>query len=259
MMVVREALAEAFAKPLQIQRDPTKSPSYGPLPSQYEELGNMLRDEINVATRKRSFLGVACFSETDDDLNQWRGYATLGQGVSVRFDFGRLQKTAKARLVQCNYNRSDVRAWAHEIRDWFEEQMGSPYDYLEVMMQHYVARSLEAGAGYKHEAFKDEKEWRLVTPAYGAIHYEAPRSASDMPPDLKFRAGAFSLLPYTTLNIKDADGWAIAGVCIGPTREKDLARNAVIEALYSYGVFDPKPDHELGDWVWHSKVPFRAV
>jgi hypothetical protein len=50
---------------------------------------------LGLLSEPQDFLGVACFSKEEDDLSQWRGYTTLGQGVAIRFDGPGLERFAQ--------------------------------------------------------------------------------------------------------------------------------------------------------------------
>ena len=54
---------------------------------------------------------VTCFSESRDDLSQWRGYTSPGDGYAVTFYRDRLEEIAKSagwRLMKCRYGASET-------------------------------------------------------------------------------------------------------------------------------------------------------
>ena len=93
---------------------------------------------------------------------------------------------------------------------------------------------------YKHEAFKDEKEWRLILKSLAS---PAPSATG-----IKFREGQSMLIPYREADLRSISTAFIKSVTIGPTPHKELSMKS-IKLLRSFGI--------EGCEVKHSKVPYR--
>jgi len=127
---------------------------------------------------------VICFSEEADLLSQWRGYAHDGKGLCLGFSFDLLKKKSEESeglfsLEKVIYiSESDRQELLHKcaseileslkgLREWIVENMtlddSSPdtdgllgFNFCG-MIESFMIESLK----YKHEGFKEEKEWRL--------------------------------------------------------------------------------------------------
>lgn len=170
---------------------------------------------------------VASFSEEEDQLSQWRGYANDSRGVSVGFDLRNIRPPSDlgtaVTFAPCLYKQDDKRAllkavFAHYrdgLEGWWKKvvdaaqtrkresavtdpQFGQNLvaehmEELRAVMTHYYSTLqfdlLRAAPLLKNESFSEEKEWRLVLPL---------RSAQELPAThpLEFRYTRDALVPY---------------------------------------------------------------
>lgn len=127
---------------------------------------------------------VVCFSETQDSLSQWRGYANDGKGCCLGFSKDVLQKFCDAtngilRLEPVEYiteedldtlteeNALEILAKLRSLRSWIVENMtyndnnedtdGLLMFNFNSMLRNCFAESLK----YKKKAFSEEYEWRI--------------------------------------------------------------------------------------------------
>ena len=149
-----------------------------------------LLDETEDMIRSSLFDGsftnlVICFSEEADLLSQWRGYANDGKGICLGLSYKLLKRKCKKTngvlsLEKITYiseqeRQSLVKEEAKAVleglsglRDWIVENMTmddtSPdTDNLLGFNFHGMIESLMIESlKYKHEGFKEEKEWRLM-------------------------------------------------------------------------------------------------
>ena len=127
---------------------------------------------------------VICFSEKGNSLSQWRGYADNGKGCCLGFSFSHLKDYCKStneliRLEKVQYVsdgeiteilKTEALSVLEELkglRQWIVENMtlddNAPNtDGLLGFNFHGMLESIFIDSlKYKHEAFAEEKEWRM--------------------------------------------------------------------------------------------------
>lgn len=188
---------------------------------------------------------VACFCEEGDLLSQWRGYAS-GGGYAIGFKSEALRQVALIDPRTGNQAPSMMGSEVNLIRvtygpDAISEMVSSVIGKIAPRPQahsgvhgHYQAGTvvIPALARIKHEAFREEREWRLLT---------APESAV-----AEFRTSGLGLVPYLTLKIDSA---AIQEVVVGPGSHMNLRLEGVRRLLKKL---------ELSRVVRRSEAPFRG-
>lgn len=175
---------------------------------------------IELASKERMALGV-CFSEEEDLLSQWRGYADDGRGYAITFHRERLEGIAKdnsinrlelTKVAYGDQDRDKINEITRKLSDAFRENMNSfagenGFAGLGVNLdkrQEYedAARSLFT---VKNGAFHEEKEWRLFT--YGNL------SSFD---GVKLRGTGDAISPYLPITIPTD---AVERATIGPVNK----------------------------------------
>lgn len=99
------------------------------------------------------------------------------------------------------------------------------------------------GAFFKHPAFAEEQEWRLVSPT---ITYHDER--------LSFRSVSSKITPYYRLVMQCTTGLPIKHVIAGPCPHPNLAQAAVTSLLMTQGLLGPLRGQQI---VLNSKIPYR--
>ena len=89
----------------------------------------------------------------------------------------------------------------------------------------------------KHPEFREEKEWRVVSPHF-------PKYTVG---DVKFREGASMLLPYTELKLP-AEGNLFEEVILGPSQDANLSLSALSAYL---------SNHRVCGKAVNSQIPLR--
>jgi Protein of unknown function (DUF2971) len=187
---------------------------------------------------------IACFCEDGDLLSQWRGYAE-GSGFAIGFrrdHLARLEYPTEQlgvgrngtplRLVKVAYGAAAIDGLIRRVLDEIVPQpRGHPGSHGWARAQEYVWPSL---ATIKHEAFREEQEWRLTL---SAITDDSPR---------QFRSGPLGVTPYRTIEFNLA---AVGEVVVGPGPEPDLRARGVKQLLNDVGATAS---------VRHSTAPFRG-
>lgn len=172
----------------------------------HESLGRFLNDaELRYEEIPSTF--SFSLSENKDLLSQWRGYCHNG-GVSISFDKQCLQTLIKENnlLIQrCLYDKTEIEEFiANKIVGM------SPKDYQEKIIDNVFCNKQGERMPYnlvgsvfhnisfiKHEAYREEREWRIVY----MDHYERPLSS--LGEKVEYRNGPYGNIPYLELPLKD--------------------------------------------------------
>lgn len=168
---------------------------------------------------------VACFSEVDDSLSQWRGYCPSGFGYCIGFVEERLKQIAESQgftLKPCIYDlgeqRKLVKKWTEGIVSQIKENYFEDIDleqYCSTHAQEYFNEFARLAPYVKHNSFFEEKEWRLVTLVF----------SND--PRVKLRAGRSMLVPYIEIDLKlSRETDLVWNIRVGPTPQLELAMSS---------------------------------
>jgi hypothetical protein len=189
---------------------------------------------------------AACFCERRDDLPLWRAYAQAGGGYVMCFDlnaivakFNAEPKARNLTVCQINYNRQQQVAFLKSCfvpyvklfernLSWLEKESHEDvYTLIKLSLSNaLVIPSLS----FKNPAFAYEKEWRLVRIVF----------AEDDKPQISFRSGFRTIVPYLRIGAKDLVAHAsgrlpINEVIQGPTLDAAISGKAVREYLAARG------------------------
>jgi Protein of unknown function (DUF2971) len=190
--------------------EPTPNPS--PVRALWLEIERALGSHAKVLMPEQGPF-VACFCSEGDLLSQWRGYSS-GSGYAIGF------------------SGASLRALAESIGGSLMEVIYDPPDAGQASLFYGSAMTVgESGnrlipgplalAKFKHPAFREEREWRLVVPA-STVPLAEPK------PSVKFRSGTLGVAPYLEIGFgRDA----IAEVRVGPGGDQELRRLAVQRML----------------------------
>jgi hypothetical protein len=207
-----------------------------------EEFGKWI--DITLAAPFNMF--VFSLSEEPNLLSQWRSYTPHGKGVSISFSTELVREIAhvnKLKIGKCLYNHNEQRDLITSLIEslWITYRNLGRGNQDRADMQRYFTeyrhQILQVLALIKHEAFKEEAEWRLI-------------SNVDMDPALiHFRQaeGAALLTPYIelTLPIKD---FKFQSITLGPTPHGALS----FAALQAFAA-----KTKLSANIYESEIPFR--
>lgn len=188
---------------------------------------------------------VVSFSESSDLLSQWRSYCPPNRGISLGFEFDKLQQSAgvqKFELLRCSYRLREHRSMMKKVADTAIKHFadaGTDAERADVVRD-FSERFARATASCKDPSFQEEREWRLV-----AIRDTAYS-------DVRYREGISTLTPYLTfkLPVDDKNRLRLRRVILGPTPHPKLAGRAVTNMM--------KHRNVLWGTVDDSKTPFRA-
>lgn len=194
---------------------------------------NVINETLGESLERISELKVyvACFSETEDSLSQWRGYCPPGFGYSLGLFGEELDKVASSQgfqLSRCIYDhneqRSVVERWADHALSELRTTLPNgedPVVHVNKNCDNFFDDFVAFAPIMKDRAFCDEYEWRLI----GTIPSDDPR--------VKLRAGRSMLMPYVPIKLGLADNKSlVSNIRVGPTPNMELATNAAVHFLF---------------------------
>jgi hypothetical protein len=177
---------------------------------------------------------AACFSESEDQLSQWRGYSKGTSGVSLGFDLKNLRpspgKDTFVQLAPCVYDLKQkkelvLHALHHTIdalQGYWENRLAEGMSPSSTMVEdvkkifvdsnlNVSADMLRIAALMKHSSFREEGEWRLVLPVHTS-------KEDNLENPIRFRAGATTLIPYldAPFSFELSDSFPLVDVILGP-------------------------------------------
>jgi hypothetical protein len=198
------------------------------------------REEV----RKEPFF-VTCFSEDRGDrLSQWRAYGGSA-GVCLGFNKKKLQSLVQAwktsdsenLLEKIKYVSADSDGNLDEIVDAFVGSEPSKITFVKLPNWTLPDKVFFASTLVKHIAFKEEKEWRIVTTV-------------DIYKVGYFARGAL-LAPYVELKFDEEQFRdVLSSVTIGPSSHREQTTASVERLLKQNGVRKSE--------VRASKIPYRG-
>lgn len=180
---------------------------------------------------------VVSFSESRDQLSQWRAYCPGGNGYSLGFGAQNPLFASATQhslnLIRCQYSSDRQRELSKYLVQTFIEGMVSNKTWstgkdtpsrIRAFFERYqwgLAVALVVSA-VKHPGFEEEKEWRLVS-----------QYPDDALYGVSFRPGRFGVTPFFELPTGTKDEPSIIDeIIIGPTSSKQATR-AALNLLFS--------------------------
>ncbi len=208
-----------------------------------------------------SFMGkfgathVVSLSSEPDKLSQWRAYcAGGGYALGLRLEALRaIEKYHGFRLVKCSYDRSQHVAEAQGIAERVMKRIqelpanilpeiapGGAHapraiqSWLFPIRQAMTEEILQHAAVWKHPAFAEESEWRLV-------------SVQRLEREVKFRAGRAAIIPYVEITLDDMPEIQISNKAavlnqtyVGPCPEPEIAVGSLQHLFEVYRIGCPQ-------------------
>jgi Protein of unknown function (DUF2971) len=196
---------------------------------------------------------IFSLSEEGDLLSQWRGYCPPEGGIAMGLKATALKQLLAASnspplcLLRCIYDDVHHEALLKPVLDSLISELDERVIKAESQEAHdkaiiraafiFTVRFVWIASIIKNGAFKEEKEWRIVS------------RCSDE--HLKFRAGRSMLIPYYPLSLEsDSVSFPISKLIVGPSPHQKLSQNSLTGYLKQQGW-----DCECSA----SKVPFRVL
>ncbi|BDF59837.1 hypothetical protein CE91St36_26540 [Christensenellaceae bacterium] len=200
-----------------------------------------------------------CFSEKEDSLSQWRGYADDGNGVCIGFRADKLQE----KLVSVHeteepghtFQFQPIRYTEQEQKDMVRPYIRSIFNILNDLLKQNVQptgeiiklfRAINGESAFcKNPAFNEEHEWRLAVnfplPTLNAYEKFEKRSRhvtqKDIFSRIKTAVAGKTIKSYVELNLQTIGMDALTSIRLGPKCR--LSKNDVKLFLYSEGLALP--------------------
>ena len=177
-------------------------------------------------------------------MEEWRGYGEAGFGFALGYSVMSLDHcridTPDTKLVRCTYAEEahlhSLFSAVEKANEYVATTLKKHPDILEQLPLfeenihlYFIGDSL---LGMKHEAFVQEREWRLVTKSE----------------ELKFRPGPSCLIPYTELDLPMPDE-----IFVGPSPDQDRNKAALQLLLKTRMGVDAKNVN-----IEIAEIPFRG-
>jgi len=165
----------------------------------------------NVGTAASRYY-VSSFSADGDSLSQWRAYCPPTGGYALGIPSAQLATLAEKKewlFVKCVYKPSKRDSIIREVIEDFLEQyrngliddgylnklnFGDLDEYQSNIASRFQLYIAKIGGVIKNKAFKDEQEWRLISP-----------SIIEDNKNIDFRDGASCVVPYYKFLLKTED------------------------------------------------------
>lgn len=196
----------------------------------------------------------ASFRSHGNLLSQWRGYSSPGKGVSLGFCPEYILSCAEKQqfmIGKCIYEPARQRMLIRQVVDAMES-MASVHAQGKTSASERSALYREAFAGMetdllriaailKHPSFREEKEWRIVSPII----------TNDVEAPILFREGHAMLVPYIEFDISPGEGpIAMDHLFLGPTANINISMNSLKMFLEKNGIIPQRG-------IDYCQIPFR--
>ncbi|WDD94192.1 DUF2971 domain-containing protein [Burkholderia sp. FERM BP-3421] len=203
---------------------------------------------------------ICCLSKEKDSVGQWVAYADKGAGFAIGFDINALRLAVGAPILDKDFataplasaagdwrfapviygDDKSLRPHLDKILEFGRAQEGAEIgttqqarDYINLMC-----------AYFKHPAFRDEHEWRIIYDATRPVRLTKLLDKEPQP-DIRWRYGKYGLTPYCeTPNILNC----IREVVVGPSN-LDRGTDSYISKFLRSHAIDAK--------VVKSECPYR--
>ncbi|MFM2478864.1 DUF2971 domain-containing protein [Celerinatantimonas sp. MCCC 1A17872] len=196
---------------------------------------------INERLNQGHMLFAASFRANGNLLSQWRGYSSVGKGVSLGFHPQHISQWAKDQHFEIGRCIYDTYRQTQLVQQAIDSvcQINLPEDELFAAVETDLLR---LAVLLKHPSFREEDEWRVILPI---THQE-------LDPRVKFREGTYMLKPYTEFGLQCASQpMALEHVYLGPTPDSTLSINSLRLFFRQHQMM---PARGIED----SQIPYRA-
>ncbi|EIY5121373.1 DUF2971 domain-containing protein [Klebsiella quasipneumoniae] len=210
-----------------------------------QAMNNHVHTHNNLEDFKSNNVYSISFCRGNDQLSQWRGYASL-QGVCIEFDEDALIQGIDSDGLSFLHNdvmytnESSTVEVTDKINKLFEtisqSTTGLDDSFLSYMRINYLIESNIPF--FKNLGFSEEKEFRFVF------------SPSFMFSEVNFRVGAYGLIPFLDIKMKENSKLPIKKIIIGPSKDRELLEMGINLFLQKNGY--------AGIPVDFSSVPYRS-
>jgi hypothetical protein len=194
---------------------------------------------------------IFSLSEEPSLLSQWRSYTPHGKGVSIGISpetLTNIKNHANLRFAKCLYeNHEQEEALGSLIEKMLitfrrelpniDTSKAHPSQCYHAFLEGFRGDVLQVLSIIKHRAFKEEKEWRLISQYY-------PKYTI---PEIKFREGASMIIPYIELSLGESNP-KFENIILGPSPHQNLSMQALSMYL---------SNRRVCNYVENCSIPYR--
>jgi hypothetical protein len=208
------------------------------------------------------------FSQNGNLLDQWRAYAADGAGYAIGINPWKLKHKVEGAIilsheqeglgfVQVNYDLDEQKRLFFDLiektEQIFESEFNSLNDQERSQFPAIAARSLsiiiwQLALFYKHPAFQNEQEWRVVIRRWGRNVMRGINA--DAVERVLFRPTRNILVPYLELNFQSRDNsklLPIEKIYLGPKHRTTNGKESLEMYLQSLGYVEMIPELVISD------------
>jgi hypothetical protein len=213
--------------------------AFGDSQSSEVEFLKQFLDWVNSCRATIYNIFVFSLSEVPSLLSQWRSYTPHGKGVSIGFsqlELKYIAEDSRLRIAKCLYETSEqeelLRSLIEKLLITFRQELPNidvskahHSQCYHPFLERFRGEVLQVLSIIKHEAFKEEVEWRLISPYFPTYTI----------PTIKFREGASMLVPYIELPFGKSTPY-FESVTLGPSPHQNLSMSALSMFLSNQGL-----------------------
>lgn len=195
---------------------------------------------------------VACFSEKEDCLSQWRGYADDGKGISIGFCKKKLESLHEKMHHQLSFSK--VIYDENQQEKYVNKVVGETF--RKMAFKGIGVAGIELNANYKNEfavyknpGFEEEREWRLILNSFPKWEEIKVDDMSFTEPT--FRVSKGRLISYVELSFANAKCDFVKEIWIGPKSRVEL--QDIMHVLWRYGYYDKADGFNEKKPIWITK------
>ena len=197
----------------------------------------------------------ASFRAHGNLLSQWRGYSPHGKGVSLGFSADFIMQCARRQRLQigkCVYEPAMQRRLVRQVIDAVESHVdthaadGTSRQQMSALYQKVFEDIeidlLRIAAILKHPSFREEKEWRIVSPVFTDSAHSR----------VLFREANAMIVPYVEFDLQsEADHpLQLDHLFLGPTQNSNISLNSLKMFLAQNGIHPPRG-------IDYCRIPYR--
>jgi len=205
-----------------------------------DKLYDNCKKDIEGSDSFKEYQFICSFTEEGDLLSQWRGYCPKG-GVSIGFSVPKISENDQYLynkngcphdnyyvhenyLYKCIYEIQEKKQKINALISFLLEKtdINIPMVQLETFFKNMIRTF---SYSFKHESFKEEKEWRLC-------YFIFPDPDDPDGGQIKYKVKDSMLIPYRPFLTVDKDKSSIIkSVKIGPSRDKENLKTSISSYL----------------------------
>lgn len=202
-----------------------------------EKAYDIWNDYYGCNTFKTSTYFIGCFSEVDDDLNQWTRYADNGRGVAIGFSkkyLCELKEKFRISFNKVEYSETEQEKFVTQIA----REIIDKFDIKSVM---HVAAEFDTNytrdfLTYKNPSFSSEKEWRIIYFTSPTSH-KIKSSYGDFEfSKLDFRVDKNRIISYVPMDFSKIKKDVIKEIHLGSSSM--ISVSDVKDLLETYGYYE---------------------